>query len=122
MNPMMLKWGGVALVVLSLTTWALWERSGKLEALNDVVSLQGTVALRDQTIEWQNSAVAALATASTAAEGELARLRAVRKKTNAPLAKKVEDLETAIAMPAPQGPGIKLRSCGDALNEWRTGK
>jgi uncharacterized protein YlxW (UPF0749 family) len=122
MNPMLLKWGGIALVVLSLTTWGFWERSGKLSAEKDVASLQGTVALRDLTLEWQNTAVEALANASEAAETELEWLRAARKRVNAPLAKKVEELEVAIAAPALVGPGLKIKSCGDALNEWRSGK
>lgn len=116
-STLVYKWVGVLLVIAILCGLVLYERGEKLDAEKAVVELQGTVALRDQTIVTQSRAIVQLGNSTAAAKVEAKKLREQHARESAPMVAKIAKLEADLADKTPSGKTAK-----DAIDEWRNGK
>jgi hypothetical protein len=103
MNPYVI--GGAALVLATVTAWGFYERSEKLEAEKDVVSLTAQVEVLADKLNVCNEAVkkheASAAEAQKRSEAALKAAAALEAKNRGERVR----LKMAIAKPTPKGAG-----------------
>lgn len=115
MNPTLLKLLGIAVLVLGLTSWGFFERSGKMSAQKEVVTVQGKLDLSEERIREQNRGITALGNATLVAGARAAQLEKDRERAVRPLVASIARLETQLATKTPEG-----ADCRRALHERRT--
>lgn len=117
MSPQLIKLLVGVAIVLSLCSWALLERSGKLAAQKEVVVVQGKLDLSEERVREQNRGMTALGNATVAANARADVLKTLRDEKNVPLVASIARLEAQLAAKPAEG-----KDCRDALREWRNGQ
>lgn len=113
--------GAVVLLVLclSLITWALFERSGRLTLEVKVVSLQAQTDVLADSLGRCNVGVANAAKAGQGAIAETKRLLGMAERALERNAAVRDEIRGIVAKPAPVRPDGKPKDCGDALAELK---
>lgn len=117
MSPQLIKLLGALALILSLCSWALLERSGKLSAQKEVVTVQGKLNLSEERVREQSRGVTALGNATVAANARAVELAAQHKGQNAAHDVKIVELEKKLAAKLDEG-----KDCKAALQAWRNGQ
>ena len=108
----------LAIAGLGLTTWALIERAGRLQAKVDVVRLQDQVDVLGRQIETQNSAIDGWKTAAAERTKTGAIARQAAEAAVAGLAPELTRLQGLLVRHRATG---EAAGCSDALAEIRRG-
>lgn len=108
----------LAIAALSLTGWALWERSGRMEAKVDVVRLEDQVGILSSQIETQNAAIDGWKAAATARKEKGAEARKAAEQVAAAMLPEINRLGGLLSAYRAYG---QRRSCEDGLAEVRKG-
>lgn len=113
--------GAAVLLVmaLALTTWALIERSGRLSAKVEVVTLKAQTDVLADSLTRCNTSIENAAKAGEAALTETRRLVGIAEKAFARTEALRIEIRGIVAKPTPTRPDGKPKDCGDALSEIR---
>jgi hypothetical protein len=124
LNPLQIKLALVgaalaAVAMLSLTVWALLERSAKLSCRVELVVAKDQVAVLSDKIEVQNKSLQKLeATTAQILKRTGLTLEQLAKQHEG-TRKTVADLESKIASATPKNADGSAKGCADYLKEWR---
>jgi hypothetical protein len=102
----------LAVLCLSLTTWALLERSGRLSCAAEAAKLEGQISVLSATVETQNTAIAGW---KKAAEVQQAKGADARKAADQFVARVRPELERLLGLMKGGG------TCPEAVAEVRKG-
>lgn len=102
---------------LSLTVWALWERSGRYQAERDAVIYRTQSQVLADSLERCNVGVAAVQKAGEAAQAGVDQLLAAARKLNSAGASLIVDAREIASRPTPIKPDGKPKDCTDAKAE-----
>lgn len=111
--------GVMALVCMSLLTWALWERSSRLSLEVEAVTLRGQNQVLADSLGRCNAGVEATAKAGTAALADMKRLVALAEREAARTAALRTEIKGIVNRPAPKRADGKPKDCTDAMSEIR---
>jgi hypothetical protein len=111
--------GAAALLVLvlALTTWALFERSGKLQLEVQVVSLRDQSQVLADSLGRCNAGVENAATAGAAAVADTKRLLGMAEVAMQKTAALREEARAIVSKAPPARADGKAKDCTDALDE-----
>lgn len=109
----------MALVCLSLLTWALWERSSRLSLEVEAVTLRGQNKVLADSLGRCNAGVENAAKVGAAAVIETRRLVGLAQTAFAKNAALRDDIRGIVNKPAPVRSDGKPKDCADAMAEIR---
>jgi hypothetical protein len=110
----------LVLIVLALTTWALFERSGRLELKVELVTAQAQAQVWQDAAGRCSESVERAASAGAAAVAETKRLVDVAERAfNERNAALRDEIRGIVSKPAPTRPDGKPKVCGAAWAEIR---
>lgn len=107
----------LAVIALALTTWALFERSGRLELKVEVVQAQARAEAWEGAAGRCTASVDAAAKAGSAATAETKRLLAMAERALERNAMVRDEIRGIVAKPVPVRADGKSKDCGDAWKE-----
>lgn len=124
LNPIQIKAVLIAIaaalaIMLSLTIWALLERSGRLGCKVDLVQARDQVKVLADRLEDQTKAINDLGQATANGRLELRQMVARVTGEHSKTRQTVAQLEKAIQAPTPIGADGRAKDCRDAIREWR---
>lgn len=110
----------LAVLLLAMLTWALLERSGRLELKVEVVTLKVQQDVLSDALARCNTSIENAAKAGDAAVAETRRLVGIAEKAFARTESLRTDIRSILSKPAPARADGKPKDCADALTEIRT--
>lgn len=106
-------------VCLTLTAWALFERSGRLSAKVEVVTLKAQADVLADALTRCNTSIENAAKAGQEAVTETRRLVGLAERAFARTEALRGEIRGIVSKPTPTRPDGKPRDCTDALQEIR---
>lgn len=124
LNPLQIKLaliagGLVVIALLGLTSWALLERSGRLECKVDLVRSRDQVDVLAKALKEQTASILELGQATARARGELRAIIDKIAADNRLTRDQVAQLERSLNAPTPKAADGRVFDCRDALRIWR---
>ena len=105
MNPKLIAAGGAAIVLLSLTSWALLERGWRLEAEAKAITLAAQGQVLAESVKECSAGAAHVKDLGDKAVAAVDELLGQARAIATPKWRTVEKIETIIERPAPPGAG-----------------
>lgn len=106
-------------IILALTAWALFERSGRLSLKVEVVTLRAQTDVLADSLGRCNAGVERLGKAGEGAIAETKRLLAMAERAMERTAALRNEARAIVSKPPPTRADGKPKDCGDALAEIR---
>lgn len=124
LNPLQLKLAAASAIAVllalgSLTIWAFWERSGRLECKVDLVRAQDQVDVLARQLEAQTKAINDLGAITSRSRAELRKTVDLISAQHAQTRAEVRGLEDQLKAPTPKAADGRLFDCRDAIRIWR---
>lgn len=118
-SPSRIAAGVLAVLCALLLTWALVERSGRLSAKVELVTLKAQTDVLADSLKRCNEGVERAAAAGQAATAETKRLLALVERGLERTAALRDEARSIVSKPTPVRADGKPKDCGDALTEIR---
>jgi uncharacterized protein HemX len=106
-------------IAAGLGVWALLERAGRLECKVELVQAIDQGKVLEAALERQSKAIDKVAAQSAAVIARTGRILDTIETEHLKTRQTIDGLELVLASATPTGEDGKIKTCADALREWR---